>query len=113
MEKYKGCLKSFPEEIVNRMLDYQEEQGNKRDVSVFEQSVTADYQSGGFDWERTQEKGDFWWNVTHARFTEYFAKYQKKSEYPKVMEVSHGQKVPEYTMDDLFAKLGEKFIIKK
>lgn len=164
MKEYKGCLKGFPDKVVNRMLDCQEEQGNKRDVSVFERSATSDCKAGGFDWGRTKEKGEFWWNVIHARFETFFEKYPKKeNEYPKVMEVSdkpnfpkgctdrrvvfmekcggfiawHGAetieesekkisttyweyardvqkvKVPEYTMDELFEKLGSKFTIKK
>ena len=38
LENYepKGQLEGFPKEIIARMLDCQEEQGNKRDVTVFE-----------------------------------------------------------------------------
>ena len=38
LENYepKGELEGFPKEIISRMLDCQEEQGNPRDVSVFE-----------------------------------------------------------------------------
>ena len=34
--EYKGDIKCFPSYIVNIMLDEQEKQGNKRDVSIFE-----------------------------------------------------------------------------
>ena len=40
LENYipKGKLEGFPKEIIARMLDCQEEQGNPRDVTVFEKN---------------------------------------------------------------------------
>jgi hypothetical protein len=51
MSKYKGDLTGFPDELVEWMLDQQEAQGNKRDVSVFETDRTACRISGGFTWD--------------------------------------------------------------
>lgn len=87
---YKGELIGFPEEIVERMLDYQVEQGNPRDVSIFEDSVSYGISSGGFDWDQTPEDHNFWNNVIHHKdFNLFFKKYPKQSKYPKVMWVWH------------------------
>ena len=45
---YKGQLEGFPSEIVERMLKYQVEQGNKEDVSVFENILDTNRYFGGF-----------------------------------------------------------------
>ena len=57
LENYtpKGDLKGFPKEIIARMLDYQEEQGNLRDVSVFERDRKEGHYVGGFEWNETKE----------------------------------------------------------
>ena len=83
---YKGRLKGFPREIVERMLKYQVEQGNKEDISVFENNSGADKKSGGFYWADTIE-GD-WWSriIDHKNFDIFFEKYPKTS-YRKVMMV--------------------------
>lgn len=87
---YKGQLKGFPKEVVKRMLECQEEQGNKRDVSVFEMKVGKGAMDGGFDWGRTKEKSVFWSDVINYKmFKTFFKKYPKKQEYPKVMFVSN------------------------
>lgn len=48
--KYKGELEGFPE-VVEKMLERQVEQGNKRDVSVFERSKFI-----GFFFGQTRKK---------------------------------------------------------
>lgn len=58
--KYKGELEGFPQQIVERMLDCQVEQGNERDVSVFEDDVVASSYDGAFDWYCSIEGDDFW-----------------------------------------------------
>lgn len=62
LENYepKGELEGFPKEIIARMLDCQEEQCNKRDVTVFEKKINAGMDSKGFFWRYTKEKFDFW-----------------------------------------------------
>ncbi len=75
--EYKGQLKGFPQEVVERMLDYQVEQGNPRNVTVFEKNKESD--SFGFYWAHTEEKHDFWYNVIVNRsFKLFFARYPKK-----------------------------------
>lgn len=82
MSKYKGELEGFPDEVVEKMLEYQR---NKRDVTVFEKNCKS-----GFDWDRTPEKYNFWCDVIINRnFNLFFEKYPKKSTYPKVMMVSN------------------------
>jgi hypothetical protein len=88
MKEYNGDIKGFPEEVVERMLYYQVEQGNKRDVTVFEKNRIAGKDTGGFDWVKTLEKHAFWIQVIDGRdFDVFFDRYPKKA-YPKVMMVS-------------------------
>jgi len=80
--EYKGELKGFPHEVVEKMLDYQEEQGNERDVSIFEEIEDADSFDGGFAWVRTIEGHDFWGDVImNKNFNLFFERYPK-SDYP-------------------------------
>ena len=84
--EYKGKLKGFPTEVVDKMLERQVEQGNRRDVSVFEKNRMIC--SGGFEWASSPEGHSFWEDVIKfENFDTFFAKYPKKT-YPKVMMVS-------------------------
>lgn len=84
---YKGQLEGFPTEIVEKMLDYQEQQGNERDISVFEKDIFAGKRSKGFIWDETLEGADFWNEVIEQRnFQVFFDRYPK---YPKVMWVGN------------------------
>lgn len=75
----KGDLEGFPKEIISRMLECQVEQGNKRDVTVFERNVYSALDQGGFDWDTTIEKGIFWSEVISANNLKlFFKKYSKK-----------------------------------
>lgn len=65
--EYKGQLKYFPENVVNKMLDYQEEQTGKRDITVFEENVKCSKVSGGFHWANTEEGYQFWYSVIIKR----------------------------------------------
>lgn len=84
---YKGQLTGVPTEIVEKMLYYQEKQGNKRDVSVFEEVIERGKTNGGFDWDETPEGEDFWTDVlADGNHSIFFEKYPKP-QYPKVMLV--------------------------
>ena len=87
---YKGQLEGFPKEIVERMLECQVEQGNEKDVSVFETILDADRYFGGFTWRDTIE-GSNWWSevIDNKNFNMFFNKYPKTSQYPKVMMVGN------------------------
>lgn len=77
---YKGELKGFPQEIVERMLCEQEKQGNERDISVFEKEVEADVLIGGFEWDKSVEGEDFWAAVIDCRNFDIFFKKEAPQE---------------------------------
>lgn len=76
---YKGQLQGFPKEVVDKMLEHQERQGNEKDITVFEQNIEATKPTGGFTWEDTHEGRIFWSDVISCnRFDTFFAMYPKK-----------------------------------
>jgi hypothetical protein len=88
MKKFKGQLIGFPEEVVNKMLDYQVKQGNKHDVTVFEDNSCSGKEDGGFRWRETPEGIKFWSRVISSRNFDLFFQ-----QFPKVEEKSYEQKV--------------------
>lgn len=77
--EYKGQLKGFPKEVVEKMLEIQVEQGNERDVRVFEKDRYASKEEGGFWWLDTIEGSDFWNRIIqHRDFNAFFIKYPKQ-----------------------------------
>ena len=79
MSKYKGKIKNFPKEIVEKMLERQVEQDNKRDVTVFEECRIAAKEQGGFTWGDTLENHHFWNDVIiYEKFHVFFEKYPKQ-----------------------------------
>ncbi len=77
--KYKGEIEGFPQEIVERMLDCQVEQGNERDVSVFERVRVEIKLYGGFDWVSSKEGRGFWTRVIKGENFEVFFKRHPQS----------------------------------
>lgn len=76
---YKERLEGFPEEIVEKMLDHQVEQGNPRNIAVFERNASSNRTHEGFDWEKTKENHNFWDKIIHGHdFTHFFNLYPKK-----------------------------------
>lgn len=73
-----GDIKDFPIEVVQKMVDYQVEQGNEAYVTVF-QTDRLEYRGhGGFNWDKTKEGLDFWHKVIeHKDFNLFFHKYPK------------------------------------
>lgn len=70
---YKGQLKGFPTEVVEKMLERQVQQGNERDVSVFEDDI-----SSGFTWGKTIEGYEFWESVIRKEnFDLFFKRYPR------------------------------------
>ena len=85
---YKGQLTGFPTEVVEKMLYYQVEQGNKRDVTVFEDDKIAPLNKGGFSWSDTTENVYFWSNVISDRnFDIFFERYPKQHQTTNTMNV--------------------------
>jgi len=79
---YKGQLEGFPKEIVEKMLERQVEQGNKRDVSVFGKNKCANKEEGGFDW--LYERDLFSWSdvLIGKNFDLFFKRYPKQENNP-------------------------------
>lgn len=76
--EYLGELKGFPDEVVEKMIERQEEAGNEPSVSVFEDNSTAGRLGGGFDWSDTVENHSFWSSVINTKnFQMFFSKYPK------------------------------------
>lgn len=79
MKEFNGDLKCFPEEVVEKMLERQVEQGNPRDVSVFEKYIGDDKQAGGFDWCSSPEGHLFWKVIIQEEdFETFFKLYPKQ-----------------------------------
>ena len=60
---FKGEIAWLPDFIGEELTKQQEYQGNKRDISVFEEDVSAGKNEGGFEWEETAQKYHFWYRV--------------------------------------------------
>lgn len=96
LENYepKGQLIGFPKEIIARMLECQEEQCNKINVSVFEKDKTAGETPKGIIWRETKEGFDFWSEVIrYKNFALFFARYPKKDNQDNSQEFRIGDKV--------------------
>lgn len=79
--KYNGDLKGFPTEIVEKMLERQVEQGNPKDVSVFEKVRSSTKPENGFNWHDTIEGIEFWCAVLlFKKIYVFFAKYPKQKD---------------------------------
>ena len=50
----------LPDFIGEELMKQQEYQGNKRDISVFEEDVSAGESDGGFEWKDTSQGNIFW-----------------------------------------------------
>lgn len=81
LENYepKGELTGFPKEVIARMLECQEEQSKKRDVTIFENNKRTSIYDNGFAWEKTKEKWWFWNEVIRKNnFNLFFTRYPKQ-----------------------------------
>ncbi len=77
--EYKGQLKGFPKEVVEKMLERQVEQGNPRSVEVFERICASD--TSGFVWGKSPEGIMFWGSVIFDKnFDLFFKKYPKQKQ---------------------------------
>lgn len=104
MSKYENLtgtqLEGFPDEVIDKMLERQLEQGNNRNIEVFKKKSDASKAKCGFDWDETNEKFHFWNQVIHSRdFYLFYEKYPKKTLDNTVIESlthEHGAKVIEW-----------------
>lgn len=61
------------------MIEEQVRQGNKADVSIFQECANRDKKHGGFEWEETEDGFEFWdMVVLYKEFDEFFEKYPKQ-----------------------------------
>jgi hypothetical protein len=80
LEDYGGDIKDFPEEVVEKMLERQVEQGNKRNIAQFEYLRNSNKRNKGFEWADSVEGQVFWDNVImKRRFSVFFEKYPKQT----------------------------------
>ena len=74
-------ISEFPIEIVKRIAECCEEQGNMYDEAVFKSIKTASAASGGFCWDQTKEGDKFWADIINReQFDVFFKKYPSKLE---------------------------------
>jgi len=91
MTKYKGQIADFPTEVVEKMLEKQVEQGNPKDVTVFEKYKEPSKYNKGFDWDNTKEGNNFWHSVIRYRMFDVFFE-----RYPKTTDKTFQDKFPTY-----------------
>jgi hypothetical protein len=69
-------IAGYPIEIVNRMLECQENQGNKADLEVFKiKGPDTNSNRGGFDWGKTSEGVKFWSRIFNKKDFNHFFQY--------------------------------------
>lgn len=74
-----GDIAGFPIEVVRKMVEEQVRQGNKADVSIFQECAHKVKKSGGFEWKETEYGFDFWNMVIIGKeFDAFFEKYPKQ-----------------------------------
>ena len=71
-----GKIKHFPIEIVQKMIDYQVAQGNKADITIFQENPCYHKDIGGFAWCNTIEGRAFWEEIImREKFGIFWDKY--------------------------------------
>jgi hypothetical protein len=71
----------LPQQIRQRMLECQVEQGNKRDEEVFKSDIVSCKEEGGFSWGRTKE-GEYTWEqvIGHDNYQPFYNLHNKQKE---------------------------------
>ena len=57
---FKGQIDWLPDFIGEELLNQQEYQGNKRDISFFEEDIATCKDEGALEWKDTSQKYNFW-----------------------------------------------------
>lgn len=66
-------ITGYPIEIINRMLECQESQGNNADLEVFKiKGPDTNRSRGGFDWGKTSEGIKFWSRIFNKKDFNHF-----------------------------------------
>lgn len=94
MKAYTNKLKNVPTEVIEKMLENQVAQGNKKDPTVFDNCIAADKNQGGFTWEYSTEGHDFWANILSglnhlnpSSYDDFYLRYPEKTEAVKTETV--------------------------
>ena len=74
---FKEQIDLLPDFIGEELMNQQELQGNKRDISVFERCFAANQFGGGFDWSKTKQGDDFWDRVLFEKDINLFLAWFK------------------------------------
>ena len=114
--EFKGELRGFPKEVVERMLFWQETHTGVRDISVFEEDVSTHSYRGGFNWEDTTEGYEFWADVIyHKNFDRFYevtgGKTEETSKEPMrcYIDLGGGNKV-EFLIDGLDVNFDKGYV---
>ena len=60
---FKGEIAWMPDFIGEELMKQQEKQGNKRDITIFEKTISNGKENRGFDWSETKGGHHFWYKV--------------------------------------------------
>ena len=74
---FKGQISWLPDFIGEELMNQQELQGNKRDISVFERIPSNFKIHGAFDWDKTRQGELFWHRVLTAQDINLFLAWFK------------------------------------
>lgn len=75
-----GSIKDFPIEVAQKMVEEQVAQGNRPNVKVFQDDLSACAGDDGFTWSQTDDGDGFWIEVLDGgNFDLFFEKYPKKN----------------------------------
>jgi hypothetical protein len=108
----------IPQEIVDKMLEYQLEQTGKQDINVFVTNITSDRSSGGFSWGLTKDDTDFWLDILkYDKFDEFYKKYPKTTSSSPITSSQASTVKKPWNPTDLVGKTlelnGMEFYVKK
>ena len=90
--EYKGVIKGFPQHIVEEMLDEQERQGNKRDVTVFKDDKYSNLGDGGFNWDDSILNEDTWRDIICNRQF-HLIQQPKKDKFPFTLSLEEAKRI--------------------
>ncbi len=74
---FNGQIDWLPDFIGEELMNQQELQGNKRDISVFEKNIGASFSTEGFTWEKTKQGDLFWRKVLKGKDINLFLAWFK------------------------------------
>jgi len=78
----------LPIEIQQKILYYQEKQGNSRNPNIFRHDIETGSIDGGFTWRDTEEGHNFWVNILYSReYNEFYELYPEKDISAKIDEI--------------------------